>query len=592
LPLAVAFILAVVLAAMALAASVEVRSSALALASDRLTQATQQIVGVIDAPIARSIALLKTETSHPDTVAAVADPGDHTRDAWIAHVMSTRTGNAGRSTSTTELWDASRHRVASAGPDLPPVPDADAAALCARAEQDGFVISPFTMIDAAVMQTTVGPVVSDGRVAGYLVSRSALASSAQQLLFLRNLIYPNSRLLVANAAGDIWTDFSKRVDGPPAASNVLHAGTLVSYTGADKLPVFGRAMRVAQTPWMVVLEFPQGPILAPVRRFIWRAVLLSSLLAIGGAVVGWRLSRRVTRPLKRMTEAAVAIAAGQSSDRISLGRSDELGQLAGAFDTMVASLKESEDKLRAMNAELEERVRARTMELEDANRELEAFTSSISHDLRAPLRAISGFSRIVVETHGADLPPDVGVHMRTINRNVKRMDQLIDDLLTFSRLSRQPMVRGATDMSALARGAIREVERAHTGRSIHFVLNPLPPANAERSLVRHVMDNLVQNAAKFTSTRQHAQIEIGHTGDGDDAAYYVRDNGVGFDMQYADGLFGVFRRLHKPGEFDGTGVGLAVVHRIVSRHGGRVWAQAELDRGATFYFTLPRDTSS
>jgi signal transduction histidine kinase len=592
LPLAVAFILSVVLLTLALAAYVEVRSSALTLASERLDQAGRQIVGLTTPQISRGIGQTKVEANSPETLAMLTEPGPPTPEAsaaFIDRITRPRPGTTtttGRPNNTIEIWNSGAERVFSHGPSLPPVPVALAAELASKADKDGVAIAPFSLLEGAVMQTNVGAAIVNGKTIGYLVDRRAL-SGATSLRTIQNLIFPNSRLLMVNAAGDVWNDFAKPVEMPATASAVVRTGDLVAYQRPDKVPVFARATAIPQTPWFMVVEFPQAPILAPVRRFVWRAAGLSVALAIAGAFVGWALSRRVTRPLKRMTEAAVAIAGGRRSERLALDRGDELGKLAGAFDTMVLALENSEDALLEMNADLEARVAARTTELEDANRELEAFTSSISNDLRAPLRAISGFSRIIVETHGADLPQDVGVHLRTINRSVRKMDQLIDDLLTFSRLSRQPIARGVTDMTALARGAIREVERSGTGRSFHFVLNPLPPARVERSLMRHVLDNLVQNAAKFTSTREHAHIEIGHTDDGGVPAYFVRDNGVGFDMQHADKLFGVFQRLHRPGEFDGTGVGLAIVHRIVSRHGGRVWAQSEVDRGATFYFTLP-----
>jgi len=433
-------------------------------------------------------------------------------------------------------------------------------------------------------------------VVGYFVLRERLGS-AQQMASLTKLLGTDARLLIGNMSGDLWTDFRTQVTGLPA--ELSGSRGLVAYHRNTVLPVFAHAAPVPGTPWAVVLEVPQAPVLAPVRRFVARAVVLAVVLALGGATIGWILSRRLTNPLRRMTAAAEAIATDRSSERIGLRRSDELGRLAAAFDTMVAHLdderrrlKASEDALRLVNGELEQRVEARIADLQAANHELEAFSYSVSHDLRAPLRAIGGFSQVLLEDYADALPPDARRHLDVIARNTTAMGQLIDDLLTFSRLSRQPMARGRTDMTALVRSSARDIQRAEPGRSFEFVLGALPPAHAEPSLVKHVIDNLMQNAAKFTRTRDGARIEIGHTMDQNQTVYFVRDNGVGFDMKYADKLFGVFQRLHRAADFEGTGVGLAIVHRIVSRHGGRAWADSAVGCGATFFFTLPEGMAS
>jgi light-regulated signal transduction histidine kinase (bacteriophytochrome) len=248
---------------------------------------------------------------------------------------------------------------------------------------------------------------------------------------------------------------------------------------------------------------------------------------------------------------------------------------------------QAERALQEFNAELERRVSERTAELAAANQELEAFSYSVSHDLRAPLRAIDGFVRIIEEDHAAVLPSEARECLTVISSNARRMGQLIDDLLHLARLGRKPLVRIDVDMTELAHALAFETRTSQPDRRIHFEIGDLPPADAEPALVRQALANLIQNAAKFSVTRASARIQIGHREKGDDSIYFVRDNGVGFDMRYADKLFGVFQRLHTDAEFDGTGVGLAIVERIVHRHGGRVWAESEPGAGATFYFTLP-----
>ncbi len=225
-------------------------------------------------------------------------------------------------------------------------------------------------------------------------------------------------------------------------------------------------------------------------------------------------------------------------------------------------------------------------DLEAANKELEAFSYSVSHDLRAPLRAIDGFSRILLQEHAPSLPPDVQRYLGIVSRNAQHMDQLITDLLAFSRLARQPLNKETVDPPSLVRAALEDLRAEQEGRRVEILIGDLPPCQADPTLLRQVFANLLSNALKFTRKRDVARIEIGCQRIAGENVYYVRDNGVGFDMRYADKLFGVFQRLHLAEEYEGTGVGLAIVQRIIQRHGGRVWAQAEVDKGATFYFVL------
>lgn len=253
--------------------------------------------------------------------------------------------------------------------------------------------------------------------------------------------------------------------------------------------------------------------------------------------------------------------------------------------------RESAEELRRLNAELEARVQERTAALQASNQELEAFSYSVSHDLRAPLRAIDGFSRILMEDHASELTDQARHSLDVIARNARHMGQLIDDLLAFSRLSRQPLSLGPVDMSTLARQVADTVSRDAGDRPIELVVGDLPTVRGEHALLRQVWTNYLQNAVKFTRGRTPARIEVGHQVDNGELIFFVRDNGAGFDMRYGDKLFGVFQRLHRPEEFEGTGVGLAIVKRIVLRHGGRVWAEGAEERGATFYFTLPAGAS-
>lgn len=236
---------------------------------------------------------------------------------------------------------------------------------------------------------------------------------------------------------------------------------------------------------------------------------------------------------------------------------------------------------------LEELVEERTAALRIANSELEAFSYSVSHDLRAPLRSLDGFSQALIEDYGGRLEGEGEDYLRRIRTASQRMALLIDDMLLLSRLSRSDMSRDEVDLSRIALEVAAELREAEPGREVTVEVAPGLVADADPRLVRVLMQNLIGNAWKFTSKREAATIEVARANPEADA-FMVRDDGVGFDMAYSDKLFGAFQRLHSAGDFEGTGVGLATVQRIVNRHGGRVWAEAEPDSGATFYFTLPR----
>ncbi len=255
--------------------------------------------------------------------------------------------------------------------------------------------------------------------------------------------------------------------------------------------------------------------------------------------------------------------------------------------TDITDLKLAQDEVRRLNAELEARVRDRTAELEAAVRELEAFSYSVSHDLRAPLRAINGFAHILMEDFADRLPAEARGHLQVVHRNARTMGELIDGLLAFSRLGRADLLHRPVDCHATVRAVLEEFEPELRGRPIEIRIGELPPCEGDPLLLKQVWANLLSNALKFTHARAAPVVEIGgHEEDGR-RIYFVRDNGAGFDMRHAGKLFGVFERLHSSGEFEGTGVGLAIVKRIVERHGGTVWAEGSVGQGATFSFALP-----
>ena len=252
--------------------------------------------------------------------------------------------------------------------------------------------------------------------------------------------------------------------------------------------------------------------------------------------------------------------------------------------TLLGFTKVTQDITERKRAEQE--IQQNSVALEAANKELDAFSYSVAHDLRAPLRAIDGFSRILLEEHAPTLAPEAQHHLNVVRRNSQRMGLLIDDLLAFSRLSRQPLNRQLVRSADLARQCVDELRAEQQGRRVEIAIGDLPACQADPVLLKQVWINLLANALKYTRKQEVAVIEVGSREQAGACVYFVKDNGVGFDMQYGDKLFGVFQRLHRPEDYEGTGVGLAIVQRIIHRHGGRVWAEAAVNQGATFYFTF------
>ena len=328
--------------------------------------------------------------------------------------------------------------------------------------------------------------------------------------------------------------------------------------------------------WAVVHVVPTRIAFAPMNDLARNIILIAAGLAALLGFASWRIVRQIVRPLGRLTAAAATIGTGDFTQRIELRTDDEIGKLSEGFNRMAAALSDKETQLLSYTAQLE-----------DTNKELEAFSYSVSHDLRAPLRAIDGFSRVILEDYLDKLDDEGKRVLNIIRGNTQKMGQLIDDLLAFSRLGRQQISPSDIRMADLAKGVFEDIKPPANERNLQFNMKTLPFAQGDRSMIKQVFANLLSNAIKFTRPKEIATIEIGGTNDGVENVYYVKDTGVGFDMQYVNKLFGVFQRLHSAEEFEGTGVGLAIVQRIIHRHGGRVWAEGKVGEGAIFYFSLP-----
>jgi signal transduction histidine kinase len=290
------------------------------------------------------------------------------------------------------------------------------------------------------------------------------------------------------------------------------------------------------------------------------------------------------------SDAAIVLLSGPFTPVFGTDEEAWVQQYAAMVSTGLERVRLVEEVAKA-NSQLEDKVREvteRTRELEAANRELDAFSYTISHDLRAPLRAVNGFTSILFEDYADALPPEATRYLKRVKEGGDHMGHLVDDLLAFSRLGRQALRTQRVSIKGLVERALEELSPALNGRQVEVTVGELPDCECDPTLIGQVFVNLLSNAFKYSRQREHARIEVGalDSKDGEGPVYFVRDNGAGFDMEYAGKLFGVFQRLHRAEDYEGTGVGLAIVQRVVQRHGGRIWAEAKVDEGATFYFTL------
>lgn len=359
----------------------------------------------------------------------------------------------------------------------------------------------------------------------------------------------------------------------------------------DGTPQLGAFVRTAKYNWVVGITMPRRVALLPAfARLRGELLAFAAILALTIAL-SEGLARVLVKPVLELDDAARALGQGALSRRVRIETGDEVERLGESFNEMAARLQErnqalvdAEAALRALNAQLEKRVADRTAALEAANRELESFSYSVSHDLRAPLRSVDGFIRVVLEDFADSLSPEVVGHLLRAQAGALRMNRLIDGFLALSRAARAPLTRTRVDIGALARESAQELAAAAPKR-VEWHVGDLPPCEGDPILLRQVMENLIGNALKYSRDRDPPRVDVGFE-PGPPPSYYVRDNGVGFDTGTATHLFDPFQRLHDPRQFEGSGVGLAIVKRVITRHGGRVWAESAPGEGATFRFTL------
>jgi signal transduction histidine kinase len=450
-----------------------------------------------------------------------------------------------------------------------------------KVDPDSSKIGKIYNIKGLVYYPVITTVTDQKQTIGYIVSWIILHNTEKVMAQFSQLVGISADFYIENTDGSLWTNFIDPL--PTAPFTIKKTHELIEFNTADSGRMIASAQYIPQTYWLVVIAFSEQNMLKGVNGFVKWILLIGIVLIAIGMLAAWTMSRSITRPLNKLMAAATAIAQGNYSSPVPVDayQTDELGKLANAFNIMVSQIYR-------MHHELENKVEERTVQLEHVNKELEAFSYSVSHDLRTPLRAISGYSIMLKEDYEAELDTEGKRIIRNIINNAKMMGQLIDDLLSFSRLGKKELVSMQIDMQALAENIVKELLQSEPENKYHFNIGPLPPIKADQVMIKQVLINLVGNAIKYSSKKDAPEIEIGSIDEKTKTIYYVKDNGAGFDMAYANKLFGVFQRLHSLEEFEGSGVGLALVKRIIDKHKGEVWAEGFESKGATFYFSLPK----
>ena len=553
-----------------------VREAALEVARARLTSLTQQLAtlsqqGAVD---------LLSKTSNAANDAAILEflksPSAATR-AGASTVLQQFAPTRDPSSLQVELWKAD-HSIALTVPEAASPQPVDLEPEFRQCSVEPFkAVSPLRVLNDIITYTAVTAVMDSTRKpVGYLVRWRRVSPTPDARKRLTDLLGSQAALYYGNSEGEVWTDLEKVVPRP--VSGLASTLEITHYEReGDSVMALGRP--VIGTPWFILVEFPDQVFLTQGNRFLRRMILVGLVLLLLGLVGAFALSRSITKPLYSLTHAASVISGGDYSYVVNIRRADELGALASAFNIMVIKARDSQ-------RDLERNVEERTAQLQTANKELESFSYSVSHDLRAPLRHIDGFSQALLEDY-ADKLDDVGKgYLQDVRGASQQMAHLIDDVLQLARVTRSEMRRETVDLSELARTVVTELQNRDAGRTATIVIEDSLLTHGDHRLLRIMLTNLLENAWKFSSKREKAEISFGKEQKGGEEIYFVRDNGAGFDMAYVGKLFGAFQRLHSVDDFEGTGIGLATIQRVVRRHGGRVWANGVVDQGAIFHFTL------
>ncbi|HEX3933101.1 MAG TPA: ATP-binding protein [Puia sp.] len=574
LPLLICLLLLVMILLFGTISYMGIRRASMAIGQQRLQSLTEQISGMLQQSAHNLVAGTRTVANSQDILDYLQlDPAHPSLPGKATAAFQKLLADT--QTVWVELRDLQGRRLLSQG--KPAMPDPTQELMTAR--PDSNMVGKLYRIGDSLYYPIIALATRDGKPLGYLLRWRAVRTSSKSVTDLSKLMGSKAALYVGNNDGSLWTDMAQPVPAPPLA--IQNIRKIARYDRPDG-EVIAYMMPIPGSRWMVAVELSETLILEAAGRFLYWIIGIGALLILTGSLIAWLISRNFTGPLDRLMRAAGDIEAGDYSalSGIDTHRRDELGKLALSFNSMAA-------RVHHVQEELEHKVESRTQELEAANKELEAFSYSVSHDLRAPLRAVSGYTMMLKEDYDASFDDEARRITENILANVKMMGRLIDDLLAFSRLGKREVRRQPVDIRGLAEAAVADLSAVSPTEKFRIDVAPMPACKGDSDLLKQVWMNLIGNAIKYSSKRDDPHIAIGSMEDTAGPIYFVRDNGAGFEMKYVDKLFKVFQRLHSHEEFEGTGIGLALVKRIVDKHKGQIWAESSPGNGAVFYFRLP-----
>lgn len=439
------------------------------------------------------------------------------------------------------------------------------------------VAAPITSMESG---KTIGIIINvyNQKIINYITSnRKGMGDSGEIVIGLKDgdrIQFINSLRYVPDDSRTLKIPLREETSVPMRLALEGQYGTVIGndYRGVSVIAAY---RSIPCMGWGVVAKMDKSEVFIPLKLQRSIAILLGGACSVAVIIIGIVFSISTSRPINRLTAAAERISSGNYEHKVEIAQNDEIGALAISFNNMTSKLTQ----------EISEHKKAE-VKLTELNTELEAFCYSVSHDLRAPLRGIDGFSRALGEDFADKLDLQGRDYIKRICAASKRMENLITDLLDLSRITRGKINYGKVDLSALVKNKALELQETYPERQVEFVIAEGNCVDGDTGLLKIAIDNLMDNAWKFTGKHSQARIEFGISLQDGESVYFISDNGVGFDMAYADKLFGAFQRLHSLTEFEGTGIGLATVNRIIHRHGGRIWADGEIGRGAKFCFTL------
>jgi signal transduction histidine kinase len=554
-----------------------VRGSAFAAARERLENVSNQLASLLQAS-AGQVGAAVAKAAANDTIRRFLEtPNETTRLDAIS--MMRHMGPVQEQVVSVELWSPERKQLLTAA--------AQAATDSAGGEPetvqwavraDTGLVGQLQLGGDSLIYPVTALVLGHGGPLGYVVQWRRASSNAKSREGTIQLIGSGAGLYVGGDRGDFWTDLVGQAEKPPV--DVRHARGIMAYDRPGTGRVMATARSLAPLPWVVLLEFPESVVAAPATRFIRRLILIDLAIVAVGLLLAWGIGRRIARPLRELTVASAEVAAGDFSRHVTTTRTDELGRLAAAFNSMATQVHGAQTRL-------EDQVRERTSTLEERNEELEAFAYSISHDLRAPLRTMQGFSEALLEDFGDKLDPAGRDYAERIVAGSRRMDELIRDLLAYSRVSRSELQLMPVALRPLADTAVAELETALRARAGTVrVADSLPVVHGHPGTLSQVFANLLGNALKFVPENRPPVIEISTDRRNGMVRVWVIDNGIGIASEHRDRIFRVFERLHSTEEYPGTGIGLAIVRKAIERMGGKVGVDSTPGQGSRFWIEL------